>query len=108
MVEPALMKDLLPLPRKPAYSPGGWAKASTLLAAAGWFVCLWLDARAGADLAQGAFLNVFAALILAIIPMFAGAWCWGLWNGSQKAGDIAFSIAMAAQGVALVVARLMI
>jgi hypothetical protein len=89
--------------RHPAmsYRPGTWAKLSTLIAALGWFTQLWFASQRGADLAQGAFLNIFAALFLAVVPMVAGTICFYLGRHSQRAGDIGFAMIMVAQGVAL-------
>jgi cytochrome bd-type quinol oxidase subunit 2 len=86
------------------YQPGNWAKASTLLAALGWFIQLWIAARRGADLSQGAIINIFVALMLAVIPMLLGTICFYAWRRSRRAGDIAFALTMAAQGAALAVA----
>ena len=83
------------------YRPGTWAKVSTLVAGAGWFLQLYFAAMRGADLAQGAFLNVFAAFLLVVIPWVVGTICYMIGRGSQRAGDIAFSAIMVAQGVAL-------
>ena len=84
-----------------SYRPGTGAKLSTLIAATGWFAQLWFASRRGADLEQGAFLNVFAALILAVVPMVVGTVCFYIWRNSQRAGDVGFATVMVGQGVAL-------
>lgn len=84
-----------------SYRPGMWAKVSTLVTAIGWFTQLWCASRRGADLGQGAFLNVFAALILGVVPMVVGTICFFLWGNSRRAGDVGFAGIMIAQGVAL-------
>ena len=85
------------------YRQGAWAKLSTLIAAFGWFVQLYFAASRGADLAQGAILNVFAALLLAVVPMVVGTICFYAGRRSQRAGDVAFAMIMIAQGLALAV-----
>jgi len=101
-------KSELTLPPSSAYRPGGWAKASTLFAAAGLFANLWLENRAGSDITQGAIAMVLVALLLGVLPNAAASNAWSTRNGSQRAADAAFAIVMFAQGVALVVAGLMV
>jgi hypothetical protein len=79
------------------YRPGRWALLSSLTAGGGWLVELCFS-HDGADFSQGAFLNVFAGVGLAIVPLALGSM---FSNRSQRAGDIAFSIAMIAQGIFL-------
>jgi len=86
------------------YRPGHWAKASTLIAGTGWFIQLWLLARHGEDTSLAAFADIFVVFLLAIIPMALGML---LSVRSPRAGDIAFSLAMIAEGIALVAATLL-
>ena len=101
---PAMSDPRMPRDDRP-YRPSGWATASVLVAAAGWFVQLYFAAGRGADLAQGAIVNaVMTPLALLVVPWVLGTICCILARGSRRAGDIAFSIAMIAQGLVLAAA----
>jgi hypothetical protein len=93
-----------PRKRGLGYRPCGWAKASALFTALGWFIQLWLAARHGADTSLAACADVFLVFIFAIIPLALGML---LSLRSQRAGDTAFSVAMIAQGIALVAGQLL-
>src|SRR5689334_6602637 len=91
------------------YSPGWIAKASVVAAAALYFVGLYLEGSRGADLAQGAFLQLLVPFVVVAPAWFVGLLAYSVPRRlaaarRQRVGDVAFAWVMVAVCVAWVVA----
>src|SRR5690242_14354773 len=88
------------------YRPGWIAKLSVIVAAALYFIGLYLDGMRGADLGQGAFLQLLVPFILVVPAIVIGHLAYSLTRRRQRAGDIGFSLAILAECITLVAVAL--
>jgi hypothetical protein len=98
------MSDRDPVPQRQGYEPGRLAKLSVVVSACAYFAYLYFGAMRGADLAQGAFLQLLVPFILAVPAWVVAHIAWFLGGRRQRIGDVGFTITMVAECAAIAVA----
>lgn len=84
--------------------PGWAAKLSVLVAAALYFVGIYLDSRDGVDVTQAAILQLLIPFVFAIPAVIIAQIAYWIARRRQRVGDFVFSVVIVAMCVGLAAA----